>query len=156
MNHESLHKYLLILACSSRKRPDQIPIPAIDRYEGVNYNVLQKARREGSLPPNLDILILSAKYGLLHPDTPISHYDLKMTPQRAKALQGEISNALDTHLSNNHYRALFINLGRTYFVALACSQQLSHVHTSITFAHGGIGQRMAQMKRWLLDISYAE
>jgi hypothetical protein len=153
MHSEPEHKYLLILACSSRKRPDAALLPAVERYTGVNFSVMRKAQREGNLPPNLDILILSARYGLLRPDTPIPYYDHRMTSMRARALQEEASSALDMHLTNNPYQALFVNLGRTYLMALVCSQQLSRLHSCTTFAHGGIGQRMAQMKRWLLDLT---
>jgi hypothetical protein len=58
-------RYLLILGCSQRKRPDSGLLPAIERYDGVNFRILQKAKREEYLPENLDILILSAKYGLI-------------------------------------------------------------------------------------------
>jgi cytoplasmic iron level regulating protein YaaA (DUF328/UPF0246 family) len=156
MHTEPGHKHLLILACSNRKRPDPALLPAIDRYTGVNYIVIQKARRDGYLPANLDILILSAKYGILHSNDLVPPYNLKMTSRQAKALQVEASNALDLHLSNNYYSALFINLGRTYFTALACSQQLPHLYSSTTFAYGGIGQRMAQMKRWLMDLQHQQ
>lgn len=153
MHAKPAQKHLLILACSSRKRPDPAPLPAIERYLGVNYTVLRKAQRDGYLPSNLDILILSARYGLLHPDTPIPSYDLKMTTRRAEASKSEVSNALDRHLSKNRYHSLFINLGRTYLAALARSQQLARMQSSTTFAYGGIGERMAQMKRWLMDLS---
>ncbi len=80
-------RYFLILACSQRKHPDSGLMPAIERYDGVNFRVLQKATREGYLSENLDMLILSAKYGLIEANTPIESYDLKMTKQRAQELQ---------------------------------------------------------------------
>ena len=79
------HRYLLIVACSQRKRSDPGLLPAIERYDGVNFRVLRKARREGYWPENLDVLILSAKYGLLKPDTLIEDYDSRMTQERASA-----------------------------------------------------------------------
>ena len=67
-------KYLLILSCSNKKDGADGTMRAFDRYTGGNFDVLKKAKREGYFPPNLDILILSAKYGLITPDTLIEYY----------------------------------------------------------------------------------
>jgi cytoplasmic iron level regulating protein YaaA (DUF328/UPF0246 family) len=77
---------LLILACSARKRLDRSALPAIERYDGVNFRILKKLQREHAFPHDLDVLILSAKYGLLRPETPIEAYNLKMTEARAAEL----------------------------------------------------------------------
>lgn len=145
-------RYLLIIACSQRKRPDPGLLPAIERYDGVNFRVLQKAKREGYLPGNLDILILSAKYGLLEAKTPIENYDLKMTKQRAKELQTRVSKGLDNYLSKTKYDEIFVNLGKTYLTAIAASDKISQLNQKIIYATGGIGQKMSQMKEWLCQI----
>lgn len=88
MNSEP--RYLLIVGCSQRKRSDPGLLPAIERYDGVNFRVLRKAKREGYWPANLDVLILSTKYGLIKPETPIEDYDLRMTRGQALKLQSEI------------------------------------------------------------------
>lgn len=72
------HAYLLIVMCSKRKRSAPDLLPALERYDGIFFRILRKARREGHWPDNLDILILSAKYGLLELDTAIENYDLRM------------------------------------------------------------------------------
>jgi hypothetical protein len=59
----------------------------MERYDGVHFRVLRKAQREGYWPENLDMLILSAKYGLLDLDTVIEHYDLRMTSEQALQLK---------------------------------------------------------------------
>ena len=56
--------YLLILSCSQRKRKDPGFLPAIERYDGVNFRVIKKLGRQSRLLKNLDILIISAKYGI--------------------------------------------------------------------------------------------
>lgn len=146
-------RYLLIVACSQRKREDPGLLPAIDRYDGVNFRVLRKAKREGYWPHNLDVLILSAKYGLVQPDTPIDYYDLRMTRQGALALQRDASTDLDAHLAQTDYRQVFINMGRTYLVALAQSTQMRRQTQKICYATGGIGAKMADMKGWLQSLS---
>lgn len=83
---ESAPHFLLVLGCSSRKRHDACLLAALARYDGVNYRVLQRAlraRREhgvgDALAARLDILIVSAEFGLLAPDTPIPGYYRCMT-----------------------------------------------------------------------------
>lgn len=149
INTTSEPRYLLLLACSQRKRPDPGLLPAIERYDGVNFRVLQKAKREGYLPENLDILILSAKYGLIEASSLIECYDLKMTKQRAIELQAQVSQALDNYLSKSSYDEIFANLGKMYLTAIASSDKISQLNENVIYATGGIGQKMAQMKKWL-------
>src|SRR2546421_6537643 len=81
------HRYLLIIACSQRKRSDVDLLPAIDRYDGGNYRLLRKAQREGNWPNGLNVLILSAKYGLIESSTLIADYNQRMNRARASELQ---------------------------------------------------------------------
>lgn len=55
------HPYLLVLACSARKREVSDAVPAWHLYDGVMYRVVKKLEREGKMPKHIDILILSAK-----------------------------------------------------------------------------------------------
>jgi hypothetical protein len=139
---------LLILACSQRKRSDRNALPAFERYTGVNFQVLHKLRREHAFPSDLDVLILSAKYGLLSPETPICAYDLKMTERRATELCAQVSSDLDRHLQEKKYDSVFVNLGKAYLNALALSRNLKEC--KVQYATGGIGSKMKQMKEWIL------
>ena len=152
-NAASEPRYLLLLACSQRKRIDPGLLPAIERYDGVNFRVLQKAKREGYLPENLDILILSAKYGLIEASTLIEHYDQKMTNQRAKELQVDVSRRLDKFLSRTLYDEILVNLGKIYLTTIASSNRISLLNEKVIYATGGIGQKMSQMKLWLRHIT---
>lgn len=151
MNSES--RYLLIVACSQRKRSSSDLLPAIERYDGVNFRVIKKAQREGYWPHNLDMLILSAKYGLIRTDTLIKDYDLRMTRERALALQTQVSTDLDEYLERTTYTEVFINLGKVYLIALALSKGLRGPDSRVRYATGGIGQKMSQMKKWLHKIA---
>ncbi len=148
MSELSLH--LLILACSQRKRTTPGPLPALDRYDGVNFRVLHKARREGNWPDGLRVVIISAKYGLLEAVQPIENYDLRMTRDLARNLQETVSHELDEVLLERCWDSIFINLGRDYLVAIAASSELTRVSNTVLYAAGGIGERMAQLKSWLL------
>lgn len=146
-------RYLLVIACSSRKRPVPEPLPALERYDGVNFRVLRKARREGHWPAGLDILVISAKYGLVEAITEIPYYDLLMTKARALQLQQQVSLALDERINLVDYDEVFVNLGKAYRVAIAGTTALGPNSPKVHFATGGIGEKMSQMKQWLLRIS---
>lgn len=149
--------YLLIISCSERKiQTPEALMPAIDRYDGPTYRCLRKFRDANSdkkypFPKNLRILILSAKFGLIHPETEIPAYDLKMTTERAEAIRHEVK--LDLYHCLHFYKIayggmdqVFINLGKTY------RQTLDGFHwgtLSTKEASGGIGLKTQQMKAWL-------
>lgn len=149
-------RYLLIVACSQRKRSDPGLLPAIERYDGVNFRVLKKAQREGYWPESMDLLILSAKYGLLKPNTLIEDYDLRMTRKQAIALQAQVSADLDANLERTPYSEVFINLGKVYMAALGLSKELTTLDKRVHYATGGIGEKMSQMKKWLQGVSASQ
>lgn len=149
-------RYLLIISCSQRKRCDPGLLPAIERYDGVNFRVLRKAKREGYWPENLDVLILSGKYGLLRPSTLIEDYDLRMTVQRATVLAAQVSADLDGYLERTPFSEVFINLGKVYMVALDLSRELATLDRRPQCASGGIGKKMSQMKTWLQCVSASQ
>ena len=146
-------EYLLIVACSGRKLPTAGLIPAIERYDGVNFRVLKKAQREGYFPSNLDTLIISAKYGLIKPETLIENYDHQMTSKRSKFLCDSISANLDDYLSTRTYKEVFINLGKLYFHTISNSKEIRKYGRNLGVAEGRIGEKMSQMKSWLIRIS---
>ena len=140
--------YLLILSCSQRKRRDPGLLPAIERYDGVNFRVLRKLKREDVWLDNLDVLIISAKYGLLKDSDDIEHYEQKMTKERAIKLRDSVSEKLCTILKDKEYREIFVNLGKSYLPVLGNGQAFAD--TEIIYASGGIGHKAAQMKEWII------
>lgn len=150
---EENSRYLLLLACSARKAALSGLVRASDLYEGVNFRVVRKAKRDGFWPAGLQVAIVSAKYGLLDPEALIEHYDQRMTQVRARALQPEVGAALDARLSPGHFEEVFVNLGQCYLLAVAASQELPRLGARAHYATGGIGVRMAQMKGWLARIA---
>ena len=83
----SSNSRLLILSCSQRKRPTKGKLPALKRYDGPAFRVMNKFMRvcpsEVHLP---DVYILSAKFGLISADQPIPSYDHRMTSQRSDGI----------------------------------------------------------------------
>ena len=149
-----MNNYLLIISCSQRKIQSPETLAAIDRYDGPTYQTLRKLRHEGYTPENLDILIISAKYGLLPCQQPVDEYDQKMTLERADALRPEVQSKLKSfiHTKRGGYDQVFINLGKTY------RRTLEGFHWGLLptlEASGGIGQKTSQMRTWLKRLSPA-
>lgn len=143
-----MNNYLLIVSCSQRKIQSSETLAAIDRYDGPTYRTLRKLRGEGYMPKNLDILIISAKYGLLSCQQPVDTYNEKMSLNRADTLRPEVQSKLKSFIETKPegYDQVFINLGKTY------RRTLEGFHwglLSTLEASGGIGQKTSQMKTWL-------
>ncbi len=79
-------RHILLLPCSRAKRHDAGDLPAFERYDGPLFRVLRKKAREEDrwpqIPPGLELLILSARYGLIYAATMIPDYDQPL-PRRA-------------------------------------------------------------------------
>jgi hypothetical protein len=136
---------VLLIACSARKRMiPQKAVPALERYDGVFFRVLRKWFRETSVP-GLEVLILSARYGVIDAATKIPYYDQRMTAERARELAPDIRFALTVRLEQSGYRRMLVNVGRDYVPALEGIEELSRAF----WASGGIGKRAQQLKQWL-------
>jgi lipocalin len=139
-------RYLLILSCSKRKKRVS-EVCAMKLYDGPFYKVIRKSK-----PKNLDILILSAKYGLISSKDTISYYDQTMTPEKAKELSTEITEKLEKIFRNRYYEEIFINLGKTYMLALEEPKNMLGGY-NVYQASGQVGERLHQLKTWLQKIS---
>lgn len=144
----ALDRLLLIVSCSQRKRSDLGLLPAIERYDGVYFRLLRKAQREGYWPENLDVLILSAKYGLIAISTPIAHYEQRMTRNRADDLKSQVFQVLQTLPQRFSYSVVYVELGKDYQCAIEGLAQLFN-GSPVVYARGRIGQRLAHLRRWL-------
>jgi len=158
---------LLILSCSQRKRTALGLVPAIERYDGPAFRVLRKyLTGSETTPPST--YILSAEYGLLPSDTPIPHYDRRMTRARAALLRPSVQRKLE-HIVATSAPALgevFICASSPYLSALGIyareRDHRDHVENvpiddhgderllaTAWLAHGSIGKRMADLRDWL-------
>ena len=137
---------LLLIACSQRKIFEQTARPAWDVYDGVIYRVLKKRLGpRGRWPTGFEILIVSAKYGVIRPEKPILPYDQKMT---AAGKPGRWARSLKRAVADRHYHFVHMNLGRAYVLALGDLTEL-FAGAEVTSAAGGIGQRAAQTATWV-------
>ena len=146
-----MKNYLLILGCSNRKNPVQTKVKPLDLYDGVNYRVLKKFFKKYGNLKNLEILIISAKYGLLKMDDVIGYYDERMTIERAKILHQSIMERLKEFLRDKNFDEVHLNLGKEYLRAIEGFESLFS-ESVIVYDPRGIGYKMQSMKRWLEKI----
>jgi hypothetical protein len=142
----------LLLACSKRKCPVVGRVPALELYDGGPYRVVRKLRRERGLPANLHILILSARYGLIGAEDLIETYDQLMDETRAQELSASVGVQLDERLLAIAPTQLFVDLGRTYRLAIASSGEYRRLlqRGAVDAAEGPPGVRLGQLRTWLL------
>lgn len=90
---------LIIAGCSRRKKPTEKPIPALDLYEGGCIPGLRD-RLGNDTRFRQRIRIISALYGLLHADSPVVHYDRRLTNLAdADALRQHVAPHLNDQLA---------------------------------------------------------
>ena len=144
--------HLMIISCSDKKNIQPGLLPAIQRYKGAWYGVINKLKREGNLPDNLEILIISAKYGLINSEMQIENYDQKMDYTRARELNEPILNKLKDIISTTSYESILINLGSIYIATISGLEKIVPNTTKIQLIKGRIGERKRDMKKWVLSI----
>jgi hypothetical protein len=141
---------LLVLACSSRKLQSTEPLPAIKRYDGVAYRVINRLHRLGQYPEDVDVVIVSAKYGAITSDKLIQNYDQRMTTERAAEQVEDNRVALAQLLQSRDYKEVFISTGKTYLLALEPFDAWRGA-VLVTVNRGKIGVQLKALKEWLLQ-----
>lgn len=139
---------LIVMACSSTKRPGAGAMPAIDRYDGPMWRTLRAALAELPEDRRPAVWFLSARYGFHPADMPIADYEQRMTTSRAAEL-------LRLPTSN---RAAFADVAREAGKILLAGggvyretmRRAIGVHPQIAETDGGgIGIHRQQLRRWL-------
>jgi len=148
-----LPNYLLVISCSARKQKNEKSMSAWDLYDGVSFRTLKKIEREIGLPSNLHILILSAKYGLLHPNSRIRYYEQKMTKHIACQIQNQVAEQMKKILEIRCFDGILVNLSRNYQDAFSLASTLLNGHGKVRYFEGKIGVRLREMKKWVLSIA---
>lgn len=145
--------YLIIISCSARKLDTQKPTPAIDLYTGVFYGVLKKALREHpELKNRITVAIVSAKYGLMSSDTPITTYDLKMTPQIATKQKNANTKRLFEIVKRTKPQVIFSVMGKTYQDSI----DFSVIDVPVKCVSGPLGYLLRDFKVLLQQIAEKE
>lgn len=137
------------MSCSSRKHRAKGRVQAWELYDGVVFRLVKKLQREGRFPEDVDILILSARYGLIRPTEEIEFYDQRMTSKIACKKAESNGLLLRCILNTGNYREVFIVAGRVYLSALKPFESWLPEDIKLVIADGGIGQKLRQTKNWL-------
>jgi len=141
---ENQRRKLLVISCSKTKKRIYNS-PAIEVYDGPYYRVLRKSNNQ-----NVDILIISAKYGAIDSNQTISYYDLKMNKERAFELKDGVIEVLNKRLSSVVYDEVFFELGGAYLDTIDLNPSL-YPKTKFIFDKGTIGIRLHNLKSWLMQ-----
>lgn len=136
---------LLIQSCSATKQNVETPVPALDLYDGYFFRIINKALRADQFQPGLDIIIISAKHGVVEPDEEIGYYDRRMDTERAKSLNDEVVNKIVSNVAEEGYEKVWINLGKDYLPAVEGVEDA--VDVPVDYIEGsGIGMKGKQLK----------
>jgi len=139
----------LILSCTQAKRSDDGLLPALERYDGPTFRVVRRFLAEADPAlRDVDVYVLSARYGLIAADQRIADYDQRMTPARAAELRPQVLARLQEILSQG-YAEVFFSLGRSYLQAVNGFDALVPAGTRVTVSRAAAGRRLTELKRWL-------
>lgn len=139
-------KSLLLIRCSKRKfkRND---VRAIDLYDGGNFRILRKYYPIETI----DVMIISAKYGLISPEDKISYYNVTvkdLSKNEKEKLSKNIMEKLNIFLKDNSiiYDKIFFDLGNDYMSLIKDYDFSSY---DIIREDGGIGKKLKKLKQFL-------
>lgn len=138
---------LLLLSCSRQKRRTRKLLPAIERYDGPAFRVLRRYldQQPKGRP---DVLILSAKWGLIAGDALLPPYERRMTSRRASEIQEDTTARLRKFLALRPCE-VFMSMSEIYFQAINV-RELSQINsTEIFVVQGGRGRNLSALYDWL-------
>ncbi|MCB1182265.1 hypothetical protein KDM41_02455 [bacterium] len=129
---------ILCTYCAGRKRPGSRPLPAIRRYLSPRIAELHReARRRGSA---WAFRIVSGRYGLLAPETPLPWYDHLLREDEVPAMAAEIAAALSrdraTHVEYHTADPFRLRQVAPYHQALVQACALSGIPVDVVLLPG--------------------
>ncbi len=108
--------------------------------------------------PNIDVLILSAKYGLIRPEQVIYKYDLSIERADAAQLCDKVERSLE-QMKLLNYPTIYVEMGKKYYDVLESAVLKYQWYRGLpnkwslrvrTFAYegSGVGMRDQAFSRW--------
>jgi hypothetical protein len=113
---------------------------AWERYDGHVFQFIRALQGTGQWPPRTDILILSARFGLLHPSDPIPWYDEAMTLERAAEHRPGIAQSLSRLAHAQGYEDCFVLLEPAYVAALPAVLPIRKITLETTLDEGALSR----------------
>ncbi|MGQ9706746.1 MAG: hypothetical protein ACUVWP_07085 [bacterium] len=137
----------MILFCSRKKKKDKTPLLAIERYDGgwirlVRKNVLS----DRDNIKDIDVYILSGRYGLIQIDYSIPYYEEREPHRRLLEKKEEVIEKIKILFENERYSEVYLLMGRI-FKEVAVKGIPEGV--KVIFCNGGYGDKMHDFLRWL-------
>lgn len=139
------NRHLVVLGCSATKLDSDGLLPAIARYDGPAYRVLNAYLREVQWPNALSIGVLSAEHGLIGGLTHIENYDRRMDSRRAFDLRTQCTDVLTTWARDHSKLTLF--LGKDYLPAL--NLDVLPARRTVEVVPGAIGMKLSRLRSLL-------
>jgi hypothetical protein len=140
-----MNRHLVVLGCSATKLDSEGLLPAIARYDGPSYRVLNNYLRDVQWPTSLSVGILSAEHGLIGGLTHIENYDRRMDAKRALDLRTRCTEVLTGWAETHGNVSLF--LGRDYLPAL--NLDTLSTRGSLEIVPGPIGMKLSRLRSLL-------
>lgn len=104
-------KTLIITSCSKKKNEIKSILKASERYIGQMF----KATKKFAEINQYDLLIISAKYGLLKPESKIDNYNKRIQNKtQAIDLRAEVNLKLQEIIERERYSRIIIIMGKMY------------------------------------------
>jgi hypothetical protein len=143
MNNKT--RILVIVSCGKSKAEElkKYPMRAEEAYRGPIFQVINKAKRENKWGENIELGVISAKYGFLRGKEYIKDYDLRMTPIIAKKLNSQVIEKINLWHKSNPFSLIYILMGKDYLITIkGLKERLSPTQVIIENMGGlGIGQK---------------
>lgn len=137
----------VIIACSSTKRRDPLPLPALARYNGPAWHTYRANKSCRQLPG----FALSAEHGLISEYEPILDYDRRLDRPGQRRLAGQAAAAL--HAADRQGQLAehpFVFGGKLYRELFAFAWQMAGLDPARPIYSGGkIGEQLGQLKTYL-------
>jgi len=109
---------LVIAGCSRRKQTTNVPVPALDLYEGGAVPRL-RGRVAGHPARRARVWLLSAEHGLVHADDRLLPYDRPLTLERADCLRVQVAGTVRRAMAATGSAQVLAILEPLYLVCLA-------------------------------------
>jgi hypothetical protein len=136
---------ILVLSCSGKKFLTPAAVPAWYRYDGMLFRVCKRLEATNQFPHDVNVLILSAEFGILPRDALIPWYERPLDDARADALKPAVTHALHDALTQNGANEIFLAMGITYRRAIGTLP----AGVAVIDVREPIGLRMERLRRWL-------
>lgn len=141
-------KRIVLTSCSQRKKNNESLLSAIERYDGPNFRLLRKYLNQTT--DELDVYILSARYGLIHQEKQISFYEEKLNKNNLQEITKlSIAQANNFFTGREKAKEVFVNLGTLYLQVFEPILEKLSKKNELIFTSGSSGRRLAEMHDWL-------